>query len=244
MALFDVDGTLSLSRLSATPETLAMLAQLRASGVTIGFVGGSDLVKQKEQLGENCLDLFDYCFAENGLIAYRRGVELPSQSFINSIGEEKYQKLVNHILRYLADLEIPVKRGTFVEFRRGMINVSPIGRNCSQEERMAFDVYDAQHGIRKALVQNLKANFDAYKLQFAIGGQISIDIFPQGWDKTYCLRHLADEHFTEIHFFGDKTFPGGNDYEIYHHPGVIGHTVTGPDDTMKQVEVLFLTNPN
>lgn len=33
-------------------------------------------------------------------------------------------------------------RGTFVEFRNGLINVSPIGRNCSQEERIAFNEYD------------------------------------------------------------------------------------------------------
>jgi hypothetical protein len=44
----------------------------------------------------------------------------------------------------VADLEIPVKRGTFVEFRIGMLNVSPIGRNCSQEERDAFEKYDAE----------------------------------------------------------------------------------------------------
>ena len=37
------------------------------------------------------------------------------------------------------------------------------------------------------------------------GGQISFDVFPNGWDKTYCLRHLKGEAFDEIHFFGDKT---------------------------------------
>ena len=33
-------------------------------------------------------------------------------------------------------------RGTFIEFRTGMLNISPVGRNCSQEERDAFEVYD------------------------------------------------------------------------------------------------------
>lgn len=40
-----------------------------------------------------------------------------------------------------------------------------------------------------------------------IGGQISIDVFPVGWDKTYCLRHIPVDEFQEIHFFGDKTQP-------------------------------------
>lgn len=29
-----------------------------------------------------------------------------------------------------------------MEFRSGMLNVSPIGRNCSQEERDEFEKYD------------------------------------------------------------------------------------------------------
>ena len=33
-------------------------------------------------------------------------------------------------------------RGTFIEFRSGLINVSPIGRSCSQAERDQFFAYD------------------------------------------------------------------------------------------------------
>ena len=33
-------------------------------------------------------------------------------------------------------------RGTFIEFRNGLINVCPIGRSCSQEERIQFNEYD------------------------------------------------------------------------------------------------------
>lgn len=53
---------------------------------------------------------FDYCFAENGLTAYKLGEQLESQSFIKFIGEEKYKKLVKFILHYIADMDIPIKR--------------------------------------------------------------------------------------------------------------------------------------
>jgi phosphomannomutase len=56
------------------------------------------------------VDRFDYGFAENGLTAYKLGKQLPSQSFIKSIGEDRYKPLVNFILHYLADLDIPIKR--------------------------------------------------------------------------------------------------------------------------------------
>ena len=53
---------------------------------------------------------FDYAFSENGLTAYKLGEPLPSQSFIDFIGEERYKSLVKFILHYLADLDIPIKR--------------------------------------------------------------------------------------------------------------------------------------
>ena len=56
------------------------------------------------------VDDFDYAFAENGLVAYKLGKQLESQSFIKWIGEEKYKPLVNFILHYIADMDIPIKR--------------------------------------------------------------------------------------------------------------------------------------
>lgn len=62
-----------------------------------------------------------------------------------------------------------------------------------------------KHGLRAAFVKVLQEKFADYGLTFSIGGQISFDIFPNGWDKTYALNHVQDEGFEEIHFFGDKT---------------------------------------
>ncbi len=63
---------------------------------------------------------------------------------------------------------------------------------------------------------------------------------PQGWDKTFCLKYVEAAGFDEIHFFGDKTFEGGNDYEIFVSPLVKGHTVTSPEDTEAQCRKLFM----
>lgn len=60
-------------------------------------------------------------------------------------------------------------------------------------------------------------------------------MFPIGWDKTYCLRHVVPGNYKEIHFFGDKTDAGGNDHEIFNDERTIGHKVTSPDDTRKQL---------
>lgn len=87
--------------------------------------------------------------------------------------------------------------GTFIEFRSGMLNVSPIGRNCSQEERIAFNEYDLvcmkhlllspltlsfflfkKHGVRAKFVEVLQNKFSSFNLKYSIGGQISFDVFP------------------------------------------------------------------
>lgn len=140
---------------------LQLLSELRHK-VAIGFVGGSNLVKQQEQIGTPTVpvtSLFDFCFAENGLTAFRMGSPLASASFIQWIGEKPYQQLVKFILHYIADLELPKKRGTFIEFRNGMINVSPIGRNASNDERDEYEKYDLEHGIRKKFIEAINAQF-------------------------------------------------------------------------------------
>ncbi|ODV87787.1 hypothetical protein CANARDRAFT_20520 [[Candida] arabinofermentans NRRL YB-2248] len=238
LCLFDVDGTLTPARLVISPEMDDLLKELRKKCV-IGFVGGSDLAKQVEQLGSDVLNKFDYCFSENGLTAYKLGKELASQSFISWIGDKKYNELVVFILKYLSELDLPVRRGTFIEFRNGMINVSPVGRNASTQERNDYEKYDLEHKIREKMVAALKAAFPDLALTYSIGGQISFDVFPTGWDKTYCLQHVESEGFEAIHFFGDKSYKGGNDYEIYEDKRTIGHAVKSPADTMRILKELF-----
>ncbi|KAK2976551.1 hypothetical protein RJ640_023789 [Escallonia rubra] len=248
IALFDVDGTLTAPRKVVTPQMLEFMHKLRKV-VTVGVVGGSDLVKISEQLGKTVVNDFDYVFAENGLVAYKDGKLIGTQSLKSCLGDDKLKEFINFTLHYIADLDIPIKRGTFIEFRSGMLNVSPIGRNCSQEERDDFEKYDKVHNIRPRMVSVLREKFAHFNLTFSIGGQISFDVstvylcgssddFSIGWDKTYCLRYLDDFH--EIHFFGDKTYKGGNDFEIYDSEVTVGHTVTSPDDTAKQCASLFL----
>lgn len=68
-----------------------------------------------------------------------------------------------------------------------------------------FNIILQENNIRKKFVEALYQNFSGAGLEFAIGGQISIDVFPTGWDKTFCLQFLEKDSIKTIHFFGDKT---------------------------------------
>ncbi|ELA41920.1 HAD hydrolase, family IIB [Vittaforma corneae ATCC 50505] len=229
--LFDVDGTLSPSRRTAPSKSIHMLNELRKR-VYVAFVGGSDLSKQEEQIGPELLDIFDYGFPENGTLFYKGRERVSAASIITFLGEDNYKILINKVLRILSESDCPIKRGTFVELRQALINVSPIGRTCTQEERDKFNEFDKKSNLRKNICEQLKDTCDKMNMQTSIGGQISIDIFPKGWDKTYCLQHIKQD---KIFFFGDMTMEGGNDYEIFTHPKVKGSTVKGPDDTFEKV---------
>lgn len=168
---------------------LDLLARLRQK-CSIGFVGGSNLAKQQEQLGSSTVkvtDLFDWCFAENGLTAIRLGQDLPSNSFIKAIGEEPYKKFANFCLHYIADLDIPVKRGTFIEFRNGMINISPVGRNASVQERNDFEAYDKIHNIRPKFIEVLRAQFPDLGLKYVFALMDWLLFLP--WDISSLLSY-------------------------------------------------------
>ncbi|XP_067875555.1 phosphomannomutase 1-like isoform X1 [Heterodontus francisci] len=241
LCLFDVDGTLTQARQKIAPELDEFFQRLRKK-VKIGVVGGSDYIKIAEQLGEGeeVIQKFDYVFAENGTVQYRDGKFITKEAIQNYLGEELLQELINFCLSYMAVIRLPRKRGTFIEFRNGTLNVSPVGRSCSFAERMEFSQIDKKEKIREKFVAALQKEFAGKGLKCTRGGMISFDIFPEGWDKRYCLDILEKDGIKIIHFFGNETEPGGNDHEIFHDPRTIGYTVESPEDTVRLCKELFL----
>jgi hypothetical protein len=100
------------------------------------------------------------------------------------------------LLIYTA-LQIPRKKGV----------PGPRQSEICSPSRIIYLTFFQVKGIRKGLINALQQqpDFAQYNLTYSIGGQISFDVFPTGWDKTYALRHVQNEGFEEIHFFGDKT---------------------------------------
>ncbi|TIB69078.1 hypothetical protein E3Q08_03579 [Wallemia mellicola] len=221
ICLFDVDNTLAPAQRIIRNDMIELIAELRKK-----CVWEAKITNQLGGSQELMLKSFDYAFAENGLTAFRLSKPIETQSFIEFLGEERYKKLVNFCLHYIADIDIPIKRGTFIDYRNGMVNISPIGRNASIEERDIFEAYDKKFNIRQTFVKKLKEAFPDYGLTYSIGGQISFDAFPTGWDKTYALRHIKADNFKIIHFFGDKTFEMNIKQEVSDNPGSM--TVASP----------------
>jgi phosphomannomutase len=94
------------------------------------------------------------------------------------LGKERFAELTTFLGDYMTNYKSPVKTDVFMEIRSGMLNISPIGRKCTQQQRDEFDIWDRQTKSRENIVEFLKQKYEGWGLKFSIGGQISIDVFP------------------------------------------------------------------
>lgn len=239
MIIFDMDGTITVPAQRITEEMKQWIRKCKDDGFDVSIATGSDYASVLQQIGENFLKEFRYVFTVNGTVAHADGKLIQNLRIVDVIPNDILKRLVQFCLMYIAQVDIPVKRGTFVEFRTGLINICPVGRNCSQQEREDFALLDKERGIRKELVRELRARFSNIEtpIKFTTGGQISIDAFPLHWNKSLALEHMKE--YDDIYFFGDSTHEGGNDYEICFHPDVKGTTVKDYRDTIFKLKELL-----
>ena len=202
--VFDIDGTLTPSR-QGMDENFADWFREFMHERNYVFVSGSDYAKLQQQVPADILrDAFEV-FACSG-----------NSHWV--FGEEIYQNTWEPngtLLEYLADELIyaawPAEKmcSNQIEIRTGLVNFSTIGRDCTQDQRAEYAVWDQQNHERKKIRDRIIKHFP--DLECEIGGEISLDIYPQGRDKSQIIKHLPD---LPLYFFGDGIKPGHNDYSL------------------------------
>jgi phosphomannomutase len=156
---------------------------------------------------------------------------------IDQLGRHHFQQLMLLLIEQQSNFSnerFPLT-GHFINYRGSMINWCPIGRNAESEDRQFFVDYDNSFKptLRVRYLERLRHYINLKRidgLMVKLGGDTSFDIFPEGWDKTYCLQHFPDH----VHWFvGDRCGENGNDKEIYDllKPEKRSFSVEGPDET-------------
>lgn len=241
--LFDVNGTLTKRRQVLDPEMYEFIQEIsKNDNIRLGFVSRSNLIQISSQLGQSFdSGAFRYRFGENGLVGDSNGIAVPKTHMRDQIGEHTYKKIVQWWMRAFFESmdDCPMINSSIFEMRRGLLNVSLSGRDSSTEDRKIYDSWDPKTHKRRKIIELFNESDLSEKVECAIGEQNSVNIYPRGWDKTYCLRHIPREEYNRIHFFGDETELGGNDYALFSHPEIIGHTVTSPTCTRNQIKQLL-----
>ena len=206
--MFDIDGTLTPSRLRMTEE-FAKYFDKWSERNKYYLVTGSDLDKTKEQLPISYINRAEAIFTCCGNQMWRDNELIYDNKF------ELTSKLKNTLEVVLMSNPYPHRYGNHIEDRGSMVNFSIVGRNCTQEQREHFFKWDNQRGERKKISMFLKQKFK--DLDAVLGGQISIDIYPKGMDKSQVLDIIKQDRLvepSEYIFIGDRTNKGGNDYPL------------------------------
>ncbi len=223
--LFDVDGTLTPSRLSIDPEFKDFFLKW-IKGKKVYLVTGSDYGKSEEQLGREILESVTLCYNNAGNLHCSEGRE------IYKLDWNPPQALLNFLNQLLKESPYPLRTGTHIEHRIGMINFSIVGRDCTYEQRLDYNRYDTETQERRKICEMIMKKFP--DLEASIGGQISVDIYPKGKNKGQVVDFLCGP----IVFFGDRTEPGGNDYEIAARLNKAPHKVITVKDWKETYEYL------
>ena len=219
--MFDIDGTLTPPRLPMTEEMVKMFKGFCERNRVI-LVTGSDMSKVVEQVPEEIRNLVEGIYTCSGN-AYTVGDEIVYEN--EFIPPEELIALLEDWKNYS---HYPVKTGRHLERRDGMLNYSTVGRNCTQQQREDYEHWDTENGERKILRERILHMFPS--LDCAIGGQISIDIYPKGLDKSQSYHRVkGDNPDHAIIFCGDRLMPGGNDYPFFKAMGE-NHTKCHPLD--------------
>ena len=228
--LFDMDGTLTDARQPITEDVKEIIRSL-PTNIKKHIVTGSDMYKVYACNGTrvwNCdLDMDDETLPEEPELIHK-------VSLTDYYSEGDINHIINILLKIAYDTHTKIKTGTFVEWRDSQINFSVVGRNCTTEQRENYVKWDNKSGERKKIINQLREQFKGWGLSFRLGGQISIDITREGWDKSYAFKNMIQSP-DQCVFFGDKICKDGNDLDIAMKCAAY-HNVDGPADLILELQ--------
>lgn len=216
--IFDVDGTLTLPRQPMTEE-FSRFFQNWIVGKNVHLISGSDIDKIKEQVPDIILMGVNSVHACSGNQIWESSYHHLESKYTELKCVKETQWIPTHhlmweIIHLLDRSPYPLQLGNHIENRVGSINISTIGRNANIEQRDEYEKWDKDYGERIDIVSRLCLKFP--DIDCAIGGQISIDIYPKGKDKSQILNWISSrDNFLSfidepVIFFGDKCLSGND----------------------------------
>jgi phosphomannomutase len=240
--LFDLDGTLASAGQVVSKDIIESLASIK-TGYKKHLITGACLDKIEQQISPDVLlSMFSRIYACNGTRVYNCDLDMDDENLAYepellhkvNLGDHYSEADINHIinvlLRLAANTHTKIKTGTFVDWRESQINFSVIGRDCTTAQRENYVEWDQKSGERRKIIDHLRKEFAGWGLSFRMGGQISIDISREGWDKSYAFMNMQ-EYPDQCVFFGDQICKDGNDLDVAMRCAKY-HDVQGPSELL------------
>ena len=235
---FDVDSTLSNSRLPIDGEMTEILQRLLEKKMVAIITGGAfaDIEKQiLSKIGlDNKLNTNLILLPTNGGGLYIYDTAWREISSHKLLPDEK-SKIIKAIQEVVGQKESQPDENGFgnkIQDRNSEITYSALGEHAPLELKHAWDPdFKKRITLQKAFENKLP------EFEVKIGGTTSIDITPKGMDKAYGIKKLIDYlkiDKEDILFFGDAVYENGNDYPVFL-MDVDTIRVSGPEETKERL---------
>lgn len=220
--VFDVDGTLTPSR-GVMDEKFQNFLFDFATTNQIFLVTGSDKPKTVEQIGNVMFGMCKRVYQCSGNDVWEGSINTYTNEWTLP---EKPWKYLENVLNHS---KFSPKTGWHFDERPGLLNFSILGRRCTKKQRQDYVDWDTQYQDRRRIAEEFNKYFsNEYGIVATVAGETGLDITQSGSGKAQILSDFTD--YDEIIFFGDKTMPGGNDYDIAQELIKSGQTVYAVND--------------
>ncbi len=214
LIVFDLDGTLAVSKSSMDAEMAGLLSALLRI-VRVAVISGGAWPQFETQVLATLphnkhlkkLSMLPTC----GTKFYQYDTDWKLLYAENFTAEEK-QKIISSLQQVTdhAAYKSEETWGEIIEDRGSQITFSGLGQQAPIDAKKKWDPDFAKRQRIKGVLDHMIPEFSV-----RLGGTTSIDITKPGIDKGYGIRKLRDTlgiAIDEMIFIGDAIFPGGNDY--------------------------------
>jgi HAD superfamily hydrolase (TIGR01484 family) len=239
LVVFDLDGTLALSKAALDEEMADLFGRLLAV-VKAAIISGGDFPQFRKQVLDHLPAASDfrnlsllptsgtkfYSFDGAWKKRYSEDLSAAQKREIESAIEQAVEK---------TGLQPQETWGERIEDRGTQITYSALGQQAPLAEK---EKWDPDFAKRRQIQKILEATLPEFSIR--LGGTTSIDVTRPGIDKAYGIRRLSDVLAVPIAamlFVGDAIFQGGNDYPALQ-TGVDSIEVRDPEETKRVVQAV------
>lgn len=241
LIVFDLDGTLAVSKSSLESDMSVLLSKL-IDKYYVSIISGGDFPQFEKQIlpylkinpiSSKNLVLCPTCASK--MYVYNASWKKILSEDLSPVEKSRIIDALNMVSKEVGHKPKQIW-GDIIEDRQTQISFSALGQKAPIEEKKNWDPDQKK---RLVMVDKLIKIIPEFSIR--VGGTTTIDINRKGIDKAYGLQKLIDYFKLEksdILFVGDALFPGGNDYAAKEF-GVECIQVEDPKDTMKVINDLL-----
>lgn len=242
LIVFDLDGTLTSSKLPMDKEMAGLLCRLVQKKL-VAIIGGGKYGQFQTQFlkafrcpKQYLKNLFLFPTNSTAGYFYRGGWKLMYQEKLSAKEKKKIRAAFKKSF-----LETRYRRpsrvyGQVIEDRGSQITFSALGQKAPLKLKVKWN---KRQDVRSKLMKALRKHIPEFEVRS--GGLTSIDVTRKGIDKAYGMRQIMKHlHVSkkDTLFVGDAIYPGGNDYAAIK-TGVDYVKISGPKEAKKIIKLLL-----